>query len=395
MTATLPQQQNRSNTKPPPQQARAIAPVDPTKIATLEELSSKYSPTVMAALPGLTRAITLAQGIFEMRDLVGQVWPHVRHLMGNKLGFKTDRDRDGPLYTDSVVVDVLTEALLRDVRWAGNELNIIAGGLYLTRECYERKVREIDGLTNLNLYPGIPVPHPTGAIVPFTATWSMEGKPRRMERQIPVKLNKGMGDDGALGKAERKMLASIYKRETGSEQDDEDVTAELPPPQTSNGQPATKSAAAEPEPDAAAVTEFSDLLYAARTSSYLLAIGERIKLDKRLTPKGRERLRPICTILLRGLKAKESVPGEQQLAEGEIPEGEVEGEEQPKTPLAQADEILGRLEELVGPVVVNDFLITNWCQRESLPDLGERRIGHMITALLKWETELRADGAVG
>lgn len=396
-TVAPPAQQKRPGTQPPPAQqpTKAMAPIDVTqKIESLEELSKKYSPTVLANLPGLTKAVTLARGIQEMRELVAMVWPSVRHLMGNKLGFKTDRDRESSPYPDSVIVDCLTEALLRDVRWVGNELNIISGGLYVTREGYERKVTEIPALTNLKLYPGIPGPHAGGAIVPFVATWNVDGVQRRMERQIPVKLNKGMGDDGALGKAERKMLASIFKRETGSPQEEEDVTAELPP--------AASKAIAAPGPDEQIVKEYSNLLYAAATSGEILAISDRIKNDTRLTPAGVEKLRPIGIVLIKSFRTREAATSNGQARQpGDEPADERQDTDDERVDDAEVDAKpsvmdqvtakLAELDEMTSPAVVNDFLVTNFCQRESLPKMGEHRWPHVLTALERWELELRSD----
>ena len=199
-------------TKEKPQSTEAL-------VVQLEELADNYGPQALAPLSTIARSVKLAEGVRQARQLVAGILPHIRHLAGSSLGFRTDKDRDGKSgYDDATLAEALTEGVLRGVSWTGNELNIISGRCYITKEGYAHLVREIAGLTDLVLIPGVPKGAEGGAVVPFKASWRLNGRPMSLERQIPVRLNSGMGADGAIGKATRKMLASIFFQCTGSAQ---------------------------------------------------------------------------------------------------------------------------------------------------------------------------------
>lgn len=177
------------------------------KFARAHELASMVGALETAITPDFMRPI------MDLRD--------------KRIGFRTDRDptqtdyktgRAHVPYAEDVVKRCLIEAVICGVYPTGNEFNIIAGNCYITREGYTRLVREIEGLTDLQLSPAPPKRvGEDGAIVDFDASWKMNGVQQAMRESIPVKINKGMGTDAILGKAERKMLYRVYKRATGSE----------------------------------------------------------------------------------------------------------------------------------------------------------------------------------
>lgn len=191
------------------------------KADQLTKLAAEYGPAAMAGLDHMTKAMQLARGCTVVMKVVGEALPYIRPLAGSPLGFRTDKDAGpggGSTYSDEVIQVACTEAVLRGLNWTGNEFNIISGRLYVTREGYTRLVSELEGLTDLALRPGVPKMMQTGAEVPYSATWKINGKQYSMETVIPVRLNTGMGADGALGKAQRKMLARIHAQVTGSTQ---------------------------------------------------------------------------------------------------------------------------------------------------------------------------------
>ena len=192
-------------------------------LVELESVADRYSPANVGSLPRFERMLKLAEGMGELRSRLMPLMDRVLPLAGSALGFKADKQ-----YPADVICEALIEATLRGVYPVGNEWNIIQGRCYITKEGYTRLVRELPGLTDLRLMPGVPRIQPGGAVVPYKATWRLDGKAQSIERQIPVKLNTGMGADGALGKATRKMLASIYAQCTGSYQSEaEDDAADL------------------------------------------------------------------------------------------------------------------------------------------------------------------------
>lgn len=195
---------------------------------------SECGVEAISKLPMFMQAVKMAQGIAAMRAALNDqfVQTVLMPLMGTKLGFLTDldHDKDGRRYGLNVVRDCCIEAMLRGFNVVGNEFNIIAGGFYGAKAGWYRKVTEFAGLTHLVLTPGVPSfnEDQTGALVSYSASWRLDGKPMGIECQrskegdnvvdlrIPVRLNKGMGVDAALGKAERKLLFRIYRQVAGT-----------------------------------------------------------------------------------------------------------------------------------------------------------------------------------
>jgi hypothetical protein len=201
---------------------KALAPkneapkADAASLRALDELAARYSLQSLDASSRFERALLLAEGMQALRKAVAPLVPRILSLQGSPLGFLTDKDKDGG-YPAEVVQECLIEATLRGVYPVGNEFNIIARRCYITLNGYRRLVGDVAGLTDLKLIPDVPKAFTGGAIVPVKASWKMHGRPDSLERNIPVRLNAGMGADGAIGKATRKMLASIYAQVTGSD----------------------------------------------------------------------------------------------------------------------------------------------------------------------------------
>src|SRR5262249_34743664 len=139
------------------------------------------------------------------------------------LGFQTDKDQQGG-YAEPAVKEALVEAMLLGVFPVGGEFAIISGRVYITRQGFERLVREIDGLTDLEVVPGVPAQHNGETCVGVAARWRCRGVPCELSdgdgkvgRVFPVRINKAMGVDAVIGKAKRKALAAIYAQVLGSE----------------------------------------------------------------------------------------------------------------------------------------------------------------------------------
>jgi hypothetical protein len=195
--------------------------------ARLEEARklSAVAKQSQAALIGtddpIIRTVVLAQAAQLLRESITPgIMNDFRALMNTPLGFRTDRGRNpgDKTYDDATVKDILIQAMVRGLRPTGNEFNIIAGNLYITKEGYKRLIRDFPGLTNLHIDIGTPKAHGEGAIVPCKATWKLHGIDQSMdctgEYSIAVK---GVGVDLLVGKAESKMLRRIYARLAGSD----------------------------------------------------------------------------------------------------------------------------------------------------------------------------------
>lgn len=171
-----------------------------------------------------------------IRDLHAALTPEVMEpfmaLMNTDLGFRTDRDPrliDGKTgkpyipYTIDEVRPCLIESKLRGFHSVGNEWNIIAGRFYACKNGLKRKVEQTPGVTDLRIDYGVPKLSERGAITPVVATWKRDGIAQRIEAEIPVRVNSGMGTDAIMGKVQRKIHARINDRLTGIYTDDGDV----------------------------------------------------------------------------------------------------------------------------------------------------------------------------
>lgn len=160
-----------------------------------------------------------ASAIQQIRQLfTKEMLKEVRKLENTKLGYMTDRkpgtkdkfNKEVEPYPDDVVRDVLIEAGIRGFRWHGNEINIIAGNFYATKEGLKRKIRETSGISQYR-----------ETIEPFrfsggercevtaSATWQLNAKSNKTRATFSIRVNRGMGDDAIKGKAESKLRRAV------------------------------------------------------------------------------------------------------------------------------------------------------------------------------------------
>lgn len=182
---------------------------------------SNLTRTLKASFSG---AIAVARVAAQIRAaLTTEMVQEIMQIKETDFGWRTD----GKNYTLEQIRDAWVDAALKGAVPVNNEVNIISGRAYLCKNYFSRMIREFPGLTDFVAIPGKVVMLQTGALVEYTATWKLNGKSMTLARTkdsaIPVRLNAGMGADGALGKAERKLKAGVFSILTGSAFEDEDV----------------------------------------------------------------------------------------------------------------------------------------------------------------------------
>lgn len=205
----------------------------------IQRVSDETSISKLHGLPQATRVLRMVAGLRQLRRLFdGEIMANIMEIMDSSLGFRTDRapgtkDKAGnPVkpYPVPIVRDCVIEAMLRGANLIGNEMNVITGRCYLTKEYYERIVREL--VSDLRVKDGVPQLYAGGALVPMRASWVFEGrrdsidcvKTAEEDLRIPVRVNSGMGADAIMGKAYRKLFAKIHRRVTGSTWLEEETT---------------------------------------------------------------------------------------------------------------------------------------------------------------------------
>jgi hypothetical protein len=214
------------------------------EIENLDTLANNLRGTALYQHVGdFSRALTLANAIQQLRfALTPAIMGQVMALQGSKLGFKTDKDKDGG-YSMEVVRDCMIEATLLGAYPVNNEFNIISGTAYLAKNYFVRKVmREFPEASEVDLRLSVPVYTQAGnALVAAYCDVTIDGQKRHFERveikervektgadgkvvmeektvfdgRIPVRVNAGMQVDAIHGKATRKMLAWVFEKLTG------------------------------------------------------------------------------------------------------------------------------------------------------------------------------------
>ena len=189
-------------------------------LAVCEEIDNVVQNAALAKIEKfnpIEQAERLAKGITSLRNMItDERMQPIMALQGSRLGFVTDKDRENG-YEMKVVRECYIESLLRGLRPIGNEWNIIAGNLYITKNGLGRLVREFPGLLALEIDFGIPSVSESGATISGTANWTRDGEAQTLTTNLAIRVNKkGMGADAIVGKATRKLLARIYDRLTGS-----------------------------------------------------------------------------------------------------------------------------------------------------------------------------------
>ena len=186
-------------------------------MAVAEKLNNSVSSVLgNNALQGFQKAYTLASAIKELKTiLTPEYMKPIMELQGNKLGFKTDKDKDGG-YSETIVKNCLIEAVLFGLQPCGNQFNIIAGQMYATKEGCGFLLSKIEGLS-YDIVAELPRVKDQSSAVVMKITWTLKGITQTKSIDIPVKVNSGMGTDAILGKATRKARKWLHDTITGSE----------------------------------------------------------------------------------------------------------------------------------------------------------------------------------
>jgi len=140
---------------------------------------------------------------------------------GKKIGFQTDKDKEAVPYSDETIKKCIIEACITGVQIVGNQFNILAGNMYVTKE----------GFTYLLSKRGIKydiryeLPQITeGTTANVKCTLKFNGRTEVVT--LPVYVNKSMKSDAVLGKAERKAKKWLWAEVSGNDVGDGDTTVE-------------------------------------------------------------------------------------------------------------------------------------------------------------------------
>lgn len=176
------------------------------------------------------KAYHLAVAVENLRELLTHEYmAPIMKLQGSRLGFRTDKDRNddgskGKGYPVEIVKECLIEAVLMGVQPVGNQFNIIASGAYITKEGYGHLLKNLPGLDSWKITHSLPRIQDEKAAIVMTVEYTQAGvKALPVLLDFPIRVNKRMGTDAVIGKAERKARAWLHKTVTGSETPEGDV----------------------------------------------------------------------------------------------------------------------------------------------------------------------------
>lgn len=222
----------------------------------LGEITELACSTAATENPFLA-AFTQAGCIGMLRDaFTPDVMGAFMNLQNTALGFRTDKAQGG--YPEAIVKEAVIEASLRGLLPVGNQFNIISGRMYVTKEGFQYLLSKVPGLRyGINL--AVPVMKNGGAIVTASMRWKIgDGAQCSAEKDIPVRVNAGMGADAILGKATRKASAWLYNELThagiadGDAEGDAPLRAAVEPAAGFLSAPAASAPTAAPAPAPAA-----------------------------------------------------------------------------------------------------------------------------------------------
>ena len=248
------------------------------KIAGLENAGREYADLLADPRKGkLEKCLWTGLAIQTLREILDQETMNLfMPLYRSPLGFFADKpDTKNPApYSWEEVREVLIAALLQGVYPWGREFGIIRANLFIAKEGWRRKVREIPGVTEARVIPGRVMTSETEkekrTYCQIFGTWKLndkvfqlsnsEGKPGRT---FDIPAGDTTGIDAVIGKAERRAWKAIWEEITQSrlldEGDGEWELGEAPalPPQTLGRQANTPPAL--PAPDQAGTAQSKKL----------------------------------------------------------------------------------------------------------------------------------------
>ncbi|MCT4151399.1 hypothetical protein HZP59_09150 [Elizabethkingia anophelis] len=182
-------------------------------------------------LAGFERAYQYSLAISQLKDLLTPEYMNViTSLQGSRLGFLTDKDKNGG-YDIDIVKNCIVDAVLTGVEIFGNQFNIIGGNMYPTKEGFNYLLKKIPGLSYDITYKNTVISSDKqSANMTAIIDWKFNKEKHTEEKTFNIKSNQYASVDSLTGKCERKAKRWLYERITGNnlpEADAEDVEVEI------------------------------------------------------------------------------------------------------------------------------------------------------------------------
>lgn len=208
-------------------------------LKSVEQTVEKCRPLITTEIDSFAASFEVAQGIAFLREMFlknPEIRKAIENMQNRRLGFVTDRSpkaiarakangKDLKPYTYEEIIEPCIEALINGYRLTNNEFNVIAGNFYPAKAGKYRKIVEYPGITNFSFTVTPPVFEGSDyAKVRCFASWRKDGRLQTFgtsnrgkedTQVVKVKINKNMGEDAIIGKAQSKMFTRILERMQG------------------------------------------------------------------------------------------------------------------------------------------------------------------------------------
>lgn len=161
-------------------------------------------------------------------------------LMGTRIGFLTDRDKEGKdgkkpePYGWETVRDCVIDAACRGLAPVGNQFNIISGSMYPTKEGYTALLKRIGAKYFIMKSEDKAAPGSATARIDCKIYYEYNSQKSDYTFTATPKKNNFSSLDQLQGKAERKAKKSLYEYLTGVDLGDADEDSSEPYDQTQN-----------------------------------------------------------------------------------------------------------------------------------------------------------------
>lgn len=203
----------------------ALCGLGKSTIQEIEDITANFQISLTSSKTKFERDLLVANGIAQLEEVITEeVMKPILYLKNNKLGFLTDEESRGKAYTFNQVKRCWIEATLRGLSSTGNQWNIIAGNVYVTKEGFTGLLQDLPGFTDFTFNPGVPKwdNDVKQHVMDFSAKWKMKGIEQTLEGKIPIICNQKSKIDALMGKGERKIKYRVHTIATGSQTSDVD-----------------------------------------------------------------------------------------------------------------------------------------------------------------------------
>lgn len=215
---------------------------DQTAIDRLDAVFSVYMGALTEQASEGARAVHTAMAVVQVGDVLRspEILKVLRALAGSTVGFLCDRED----YSDKILVDAATEAILRGLPLVSNRFNIIAERFYCTKAGFELLVGQL-----AKYAMGVQVSRIDARLrsagghvaVAVDGTYQAHNtdQPAKLKATYSVRVTKNnkVAEENAEGKGRRKWLRDVYAILTGVELPGGEIVtdeSELPVPSESD-----------------------------------------------------------------------------------------------------------------------------------------------------------------